>query len=189
MPKLSARRFDDLEALLDEQPLAVSAAELHGVISGIVCGGVNLDGRSYRPLMLALINEGLNLSGPLADFVDALYRDTAESFVGGQCEFLLLLPDEDESLQERLIALVGWVNGYLSGFGVACKQFQSAPDELREMISDLAEIARATVDGDDGASDKDFEEVSEYVRIVALSCFAEFSRLPSDNGNQGPILH
>lgn len=187
MPKLSARRFDDLEALLDEQPLAVSAAELHGVISGIICGGVNLDGRSYRPSLLSLVNEGLNLTGALADFVDALYRDTADSLVGGQFEFLLLLPDEEESLSERLLALVGWVNGYLSGFGVVCKQFQQAPEELREMISDLAEIARASADGD--ATDADFEEVAEYVRIVALSCFAEFARTPSDSNNPGPILH
>lgn len=189
MAKLSARRFDDLEALLDEQPLAVTAAELHGVISGIICGGIALDGRSYRPPLLAMVNEGLNLSGPLADFVEALYRDTVDSLTGGECEFLLLLPDDEESLSERLLALTGWVNGYLSGFGVACKSFQQAPEELREMISDLTEIARASVDGLEAGSDNDYEEVLEYVRIVALSCFAEFARLPGNGNAAKPTLH
>ena len=188
MPKLSPQRFDDLEALLDQQPLGCSAAELHGVISGIICGGITLDGRSYRPLLLALVNEGLNLSGALADSVEALYRDTCESLVGGECEFLLLLPDDEESVEERLAALVGWVNGYLAGFGVACKQFKEGSAELQEMINDLAEIARASVDGEGGGSESDLEEVIEYVRIVALSCFAEFSRTPPAP-SAAPVVH
>ena len=60
---------------------------------------------------------------------------------------------------------------------------------LREMISDLTEIARASTDGLEAGSDNDYEEVLEYVRIVALSCFAEFARLPGNGNAAKPTLH
>ena len=89
------------------------------------------------------------------------------------------LPDDDESLEDRTIALAQWCSGFLAGLASA-GSLDTLSSEATEAIGDLQEIARAAVtslDAQAEAAEEDemaYAEIVEYVRVVVLMFHEEF---------------
>lgn len=99
---------------------------------------------------------------------------TFEQLLAGQFEFELLLPDDDEPLDERISALKSWVIGFLSGLGSAGFQAtQQLPDDVQEVLVDLANLAQAEFESAQGSEsdESDFFELSEFVKVAVLLLF------------------
>lgn len=66
--------YENLNRLLAAQAVALTAAEMHGLLSGILCGGNKND--SWQVLVHELTNDGLvftqMLAGPLREAIDDL---------------------------------------------------------------------------------------------------------------------
>lgn len=78
-------------------------------------------------------------------------------------EFVPLLPPDESDLATRVEALGAWAQGFLYGFGGAGPLPRgSLPEDVAEVLSDFAEIARA---GAVGAESEDTEE-DAYVELV-----------------------
>ena len=60
--------YNDVDQLLNQQGVGLTPAEMHGLISGLLCGG-NTDS-SWQPLVHDLTNEDL----PLVGSVTGLHR-------------------------------------------------------------------------------------------------------------------
>lgn len=180
-----------LNRALQQQSIALNAAEMHGLLSGILCGG-NRDA-SWKTLIYDLTNEGeaypLSLSQPL----EALYQATRTALEDDGFDFQLMLPEDDNvSVFERADALAGWVNHFLLGLGVTQPQLDKARDEVGEAIDDLRNIAQLGYDEDEDQEEleQSLEEVAEYVRMAAMLCHGEFVRArPLAPENPKPTLH
>ena len=101
------------------------------------------------------------------------------SWSGLGLDFALLLPGDDELIEERIDALGAWCGAFLSGVGLsgALTQSQSMSDDMRQALYDLSEIARITIDDDDGSLEHAFVEVCEHVRLSALVVATECLRV------------
>lgn len=109
--------YKDLNQLLNQQGVGLTPAEMHGLISGILCGG-NSDS-SWQPLIHDLTNEGLAFGHELAESLRKMHAATSDSLEDDGFLFQLYLPDGDDvSVFDRADALAGWVNHYLLGLGV-----------------------------------------------------------------------
>ncbi|MGU0055790.1 UPF0149 family protein [Enterobacter hormaechei] len=89
---------------------------MHGLISGILCGG-NSDS-SWQPLIHDLTNEGLALA---TNWRKRCVKCTPQPAIPGRrwLSFQLYLPEGDDvSVFDCADALAGWVNHYLLGLGV-----------------------------------------------------------------------
>jgi uncharacterized protein YgfB (UPF0149 family) len=74
-------------------------------------------------------------------------------------------------MDERFSELTCWCSGFLHGLGLAqhAEGLLAQPD-IREMLEDLAAIARSLApvpDSEDNESD--FMEILEYIRVVVLT--------------------
>ncbi|MEB8588504.1 UPF0149 family protein, partial [Cronobacter sakazakii] len=104
--------YDEVGQLLNQQGVGLTPAEMHGLISGILCGG-NHDS-SWQPLLHDLTNEGLAFGQQLAQALRQLHAATSDTLEDDGFLFQLWLPDGDDvSVFDRADALAGWVNHFL----------------------------------------------------------------------------
>ena len=85
-------------------------------------------------------------------------------------------------MDERFSELTCWCSGFFarSGFGATLPADILAQDDIREMLEDLAAIARSLApvpESEDNESD--FMEILEYIRVVVLSIATESERCQS----------
>lgn len=184
--------YEKLDQILNQQAVALTAAEMHGLISGLLCGG-NQD-HSWQTMVHELTNEGLAFSQTLADPLRQLHEATAHSLEDEEFMFQLLLPDDDNAtVFARVDALAGWVNHFLLGLGMVQPKLDKVKGELKEAIDDLRNIGRLGYDEDEDQEQlaQSLEEVSEYVRMAAILCHNSFTHpgLTDVHEDLPPTLH
>lgn len=176
--------FNDASQTLGDASGALSVSEAHGCLCGALC--INDDYPLTRWMEEVLADEAEPFSDDLLQNVRAtlqsLHNDTLRALRGNDLEFVPLLPDDESSLAERTIAMAQWCEGFLYGFGVtsggqssgqpggkAGKSSNKLSAEIREVLHDFTQLARATV-GEVEPTDEDesdYAEIVEYLRIGA----------------------
>jgi len=181
--------YDALNLNLQQQSVALTAAEMHGLISGLLCGG-NHDG-SWLTLVHDLTNEGMAFSHTLADALQALRKVTADTLDDDSFEFKMLMPNDDASVFVRADALAGWVNHFLLGLGMMQPKLAKVKGEVGEAIDDLRSIAQLGYEEDEDQEmlAQSLEEVVEYVRVAAIICYNEFNQSKPTAVENQPTLH
>ncbi|MCS3603209.1 MULTISPECIES: YecA family protein [Buttiauxella] len=183
--------YDLVGQLLNQQGVGLTASEMHGLISGMLCGG-NKD-TTWQPLLHDLTNEGLAFGQNLADTLRQMHGATSDSLEDDGFMFQLYLPEGDEAtVFHRADALAGWVNHFLLGLGVTQPKLDKVTGETGEAIDDLRNIAQLGYDEDEDQEELEMslEEIIEYVRVAALLCHDNFTRpAPTAPEVQKPTLH
>ncbi|ATA27050.1 hypothetical protein BIY26_19605 [Brenneria goodwinii] len=170
--------YEAIDHLLHQQQIALTAAEMHGLISGMLCGGNHDD--SWKTLVLELTNDGMAFPQMLSQPLQHLYQATRETLEDDGFMFQLFLPDDNNksvTVFDRADALAGWVNHFLLGLGVVQPRLNKVQGELKEAIHDLRNIAQLGYDEDEDQEElaQSLEEVIEYVRVSAILCHNEFT--------------
>ncbi|MCW1873767.1 YecA family protein [Erwinia sp. INIA-01] len=183
--------YNTLASALTQQGVGMTPAEMHGLISGLLCGG-NQDS-SWQALVHDLTNEGMAFSQSLSLPLQELHQAIGDSLEDDGFMFQLYLPDdEDITVFDRADALAGWVNHFLLGLGVTQPKLYKVKGETGEAIDDLRTIAQLGYDEDEDQDEleQSLEEVIEYVRVAALLCHDTFTRSsPTNVVVQKPTLH
>lgn len=183
--------YDTVNQLLTQQGVGLTAAEMHGLISGMLCGG-NKES-SWQPMLHELTNEGLAFSKNLADALRDIHGAVDIALEDDGFQFQLYLPDDEtSSVFDRADALAGWVNHFLLGLGVTQPKLDKVAGETGEAIDDLRSIAQLGYDEEDSAEELEssLEEIIEYVRVAALLCHDTFNQTRDEAvKQQKPTLH
>jgi len=183
--------YDTLASAMTQQGVGMTPAEMHGLISGILCGG-NKDS-SWQALVHDLTNEGMAFSQSLAQPLTQLHQATSDTLEEDGFLFQLYLPEDDDiTVFDRADALAGWVNHFLLGLGVSQPKLDKVKGETGEAIDDLRTIAQLGYDEDEDQEEleQSLEEVIEYVRVAALLCHDTFTRvMPTAVEVKKPTLH
>lgn len=189
-------KADNLFDVWDERfaPLNAlnSPAELQGMLCGRLCGSPLNEADWLR-----LVEDFMALTeAPDEATTSALIEflsETRGQLSGEGFSFVLYLPDDEQGMAERVGALSEWCHGFLSGFGASGAVEQGALDAgVTETLEDFAAIVQIASDDNDAASaEADFIEVSEYVRMSALTLFQSFHPEASAEPSNGrePTIH
>ncbi len=179
MSNESSLDFASVQAILTTENLEAHGAELHGVLTGLICSGFEFESDDYIAMINDLFNNGEGLPLPIKSTVKAMFAQIWQDIVDDSYSFQLMLPDDDDTIAERGYALGAWVQGFNLGFGLQQKSKSVLSDDVKEVLTDFAEIANLS---DEMEEDEDTEqayfEISEYVRISALLCFTELGSPP-----------
>ncbi|WP_019026776.1 UPF0149 family protein [Colwellia piezophila] len=172
--------FPSMQAILTSEGVECHASELHGVLTGLVCAGFEFEDQGYMTMLNDLFNEGDGFPGSVKTALKQMYSELWSSILDDNYSFNLLLPDDDDTMAERGHALSTWVQGFNFGFGLQQKDTPVVSDDVKEVLTDFAEIANLS---DEMEEDEDTEqayfEIGEYVRISALLCFSELATPPN----------
>lgn len=169
----NSNNYNELNCQLIQNKIGMTAAELHGFLSGILAGG-NHD-ESWKILTKDMLNDGQSIAEPLNKEIEKLYHSTKQQLIDEDFEFQLLLGDQD--LFTQIDDLVGWVNHFLLGIGLVQPKINRVKGDVGEAIYDLRQIVKLGYDENEDQQELGFafEEIKEYVRITAMLCFDEFN--------------
>ncbi|NQY89520.1 MAG: UPF0149 family protein [Colwellia sp.] len=184
--------FSSAQAVITTENIQTHASEIHGVLTGLVCAGFTFEEQNYLGMLNDLFNNGEGFPNAVKAVIKQMYSELWAEILDDTYTFQLMLPDDDDSIVERGHALSVWVQGFNLGFGLQQKNSPVTSSEVKEVLTDFAEIANLS---DEMEEDEDTEqayfEISEYVRMSALLCFTELGASPTtvDNQNTSNTIH
>jgi yecA family protein len=166
--------LDNFQELLDRFEIFAHPSEIHGMLSGLLCGGTKLSDTEWINIVSDFYHQGLKFHEEVVIRLELMFRHVYEALNDEQLGFQMLLPDDDEALTIRTKALAGWAQGFLLGIGINRQALDKAPDEINEAIKDFAEISKMATEADDNEENENaFFELHEYIRISTIMCFNE----------------
>ena len=164
--------FDALLAALNSLETEVTVSEIHGIACGLLCANTGAKPAQWQTTLWPQQATGDLLAPEALAIFDELHDATRQQLNDPACDFQLLLPDDEESLDQRVYALGEWCQGFLTGLAIGgIKDFKHLPDDAREVAEDLAEIARAGSSYELAGSEEDeraYAELLEYLRVGVL---------------------
>ncbi len=182
---------ETLSRALEAADSDTSAAEAHGVISGVLC--VSSDDRTGSKWVPILLSDAAQMEPEAAKKLSlslmVIHQHTLDALKSGNFTFDLIVPDDDKPVAERITALSDWCRGYLLGLSVhgpAGKQNLAA--QKKEFVEDLIEISNVQ-SGQEHEKDaeKDLMELHEFVRVGVQMVFDESQPDPvPDAGTKKP---
>lgn len=165
--------YETIDTRLKAIGLQITAAEAHGLVTGLICGDFD---RS-----LALMNRELLTEKPADDreFRDSkaeltqMHAIINEQLRDMELGFRLLLPAENAGIPGRAAALVNWCQGFMYGFGVSARESEKklSPD-AQEALQDLGEFTRLdtlAISEDDDEEMEALTELEEYMRVAVIT--------------------
>ena len=177
----------ELDAALNRCGASWDAGQAHGLL----CSRLAVLGADAGIGWLEQVLEGSDPDNALRreceSMLDALYTYTHRQLAERQSEFEPLLPGVSDSTIIRADAIARWCEGFLHGL------VSGSPDDnlkerlssepLSEIIKDMLQIARATVDeeSNDETNESAYAELIEYLRIAVQLTYEELAdfRSPS----------
>lgn len=105
---------------LQSAALAVNPAELHGLLAGMLAGGLSLSDKSWQPLIFDYTNDGMGWPDRALTLAEQTLEITKNEITGSDIELSLLLPDDEAgaSLFDLADGVADWVNHFISGLGL-----------------------------------------------------------------------
>lgn len=171
--------WQQLNSSLNMAELGATASEAHGVICGLICGGVNVEDGSWYGAFNDLMNDGIALPIDLKTQLQQLFDDSCNEFVAGDYQVKLLLADDAQSISVQATSVAQWSESFMAGFGIANGSSKKLSKEIKETLSDLSQISQLDSEIEDTEeSARLLEEINEYVRMSALLCYSEFGYKP-----------
>lgn len=176
---------------LHSASLAMSPAELQGLLTGMLAGGLNVHDKSWQALLFDYTNDGMGWpTGALACAEQTLVATHAE-LVATDLELSLLLPEEEgeNALFELADAVAEWINHFISGLGLIGADLPRASAQAKEALDDLEEMSKLGIDEEDDLAEQGelLEQVIEHLKACVWVLHAEFGAKPTSD--QTPTLH
>ncbi|QXO17767.1 MULTISPECIES: YecA/YgfB family protein [Vibrio] len=191
---MSDNTFPDYATLASELQSAavgVTPAELHGLLTGMLSGGLSLHDKSWQALIFDYTNDGMGWPVQALTLAEQTLNATSAELTATDLELTLLLPAEqgEHALMLFADAVAEWVNHFISGLGLVGAKVQNASAVAKEALEDLEEIAKLGIDEEDDLEEQAqlLEQVIEHVKACVLTLHAEFGVKPQKDSQ--PTIH
>lgn len=169
--------YYELEAELQKVESLASPSEAHGILCGHLSSGQKMDNMAWLKDYLPNVGVKREPSNNTREWLYQLRQHTLEELTDNQFNFMPILPDDQDPLDERLSALAEWCSGFLAGFGSAgARKPEEFTEDALTALKDIQQISRVDTEIDEEEDgEAAYFEVLEYVRMAALMIFTEFT--------------
>ena len=169
--------YAQIQRLMSECRAVTEAAEAHGSLTGALCAS---DSYGMEDWLAEILPEGARPQEAAIAGLRKLYEATRAALLGTQMQFELLIPDDEEPIEQRAEALTLWCNGFVYGLGSGgAPDPERLPGDASEIVRDLAQITRAGVDERESAETNEtaLADLVEFVRVGVQVVFEELGAL------------
>ncbi len=182
--------YDGVTNRLSQQGVNVDAAEIHGILCGMMAGGMSITDQKWLDALSDTTNSGEPFNQDAEQLLTSLFNQTGQQLLEAEFALQLMLPDDKAPINDRGAALISWVQGFMLGFGLYQQDLMQCSDDVREALQDFADIARMEEPmSDDEESERALDEVIEYVKISALLCYSELGQSLLEDQPGKPSVH
>jgi len=167
-------------------------SELHGTVGGLLCADNRASVNHWlSSLFPNKIEDDMKLD-EIKQALGRLFEETRQQLSDPLSAFDLLLPGDDYSFEQQILALGEWCQGFLIGLNLGgIEDFNKLQGEAKEFTKDMVEIARAGVSYDFSEDEEDqqaYVQLVEYVRVGVMLVNDELNAIPGASEVK-PTLH
>jgi uncharacterized protein YgfB (UPF0149 family) len=177
--------YSMMQQLLSSKLPECSPAVLHGLVTGLLSSGApDIDEEDVATLLQQ------DFAPVTAQLVARLISNAREQLQQPDFSFQLLLPQDDERLSNRVMALGYWCEGFTTGFAAGFVLPESTLSaEGRESLNDIGQFANLSeeVMGEQDEDEADYMELVEYVRMAAITLFQQLAQSQSGEEDGHPL--
>ena len=173
--------YRDLHHALQSDNSPLEPAELHGVLSGLVCLAESVSVQAWLSQCYGGKKHIPPLGGSTFGMLEDLHNDVMDDLRGDAFTFDLYVDEISAPLEERTSQLAQWASGFLAALGHTSSEHW--PPEIEEFLTDLTQIARAAHEPDAEGTEEDWVQLNEYCRVGAMLVF-ETLKPARDAANQ-----
>ncbi|NOZ52051.1 MAG: YecA family protein [Gammaproteobacteria bacterium] len=163
---------DVIDTALEHMNTDIGCSEAHGTLCGLLCTENMTEPQTWFQQMQINMDNNNLLQREAQHALGHLHAETLKQLNDPTCDFQLLLPNDNEDLENRVHALADWCQGFLIGLSIGgIHDFRKLPENAAEISQDLVEIARAGTRYELQGTENDenaLENLIEYVRIGIL---------------------
>lgn len=178
--------FADLSNYLMEAEAIANPAEVHGVLTGLICAGQRLDGQFWFDSVLRVLKVRASLSLDQRSAIIDLYDTICRQLSCADAEFILLLTVEERPLKEKTMALSHWCEGFLYGLGLggATPVGIGTPDEIIDALHCMVELAHLEFEKIEvNELNVEMERLTyrrtlDYIRTAVIAMYEAFAKKP-----------
>ncbi len=186
----SNQLYEKVSRLLEQHNILTDGAEVHGVMCGMLAGGMPLENREWLEPMADFINQGDALAAEVKGELLQLFNSTCQQLLDADFALVLCLPDDAAPINERGQALINWIQGFMLGFGLHQNDLTKCSEDVKEALEDFSDIVRMDEQmAEDEESEQALFEVIEYVRISTMLCFNELGKSASNEQSSPNTMH
>ncbi len=184
--------YQDLEAALLGAGCPGTAAEAHGTLCGLLTVGAENKTGQWIDHILAETDRHNALARDAREVLDALRVQVAAALTDSDSVFALMLPDDEEPLDERAAMLGQWCQGFLYGLATGgLTDPSTAGGDVAEAVADLAQISGVGFSETDDLEESEaaYAEVVEFVKVAAGLIFETLNPVPQGNAPAPSQVH
>ncbi len=163
--------YQDINAIFAAADGDLSAAESHGIATGILCVNGNTESGSW---LQEIQQDSGEFSADDLVILENLFEDTRNLLISDEFTFQPLLPDELAPLGEQIDALRDWCQGFLYGIGTASPTTHW-PNEIHEIVKDITEFTKLQSNAENEDAENDLMELTEYLRAAVIFLHTELN--------------
>lgn len=180
---------DSLDAALRRCGAGWTAAQCHGLLTGKLAVAGSEAGTQWLQQVLDGVDSNNALRTECEGLLAAAFALAHRQLEERLSEFEPLLPDEGHERAARTTGLAHWCEGFLHGLVSArdddALKARLAAEPLSDIIRDMLQITRATVDSDEDeeSNEQAYIELVEYLRVAAQLAYEELADIrPTGTG-------
>lgn len=168
---------DSVDNAIQKMEGDASPSEMHGTLCGMLSINPLIDSKTWLNELLPKFNSEDLLHQEIHTLFENLHQETKSQLNDPDCDFQLILPNDDDTLEIRTIAISDWCQGYLAGLSMSgVKDLRTLPEHAQEICHDFIEISRAPANYEVECSEEDeaaLMELVEYIRVAVLLIYEE----------------
>ena len=189
---ISELDFETVDQALTRAETGVNASESHGTLCGLLCAQQPFDEQTWLLHTLIATDSENSSVAETRNVLGQLAESTARQLSDANFGFIMLLPDDEQSLQIRTQAVSQWCQGFLEGLRLAqLSHPKTLPGDAGEVMSDIIEISKAArfqVE-DSNENEADFVELVEFLRAGIQLVYEELHPVAPPSSSARKQLH
>lgn len=178
--------YDELEEYLSRVEGVHPPSEVHGILCGLLAKDVAVDASLFVRLILGEVFTADVLAVEARSQLVALHDFTRAQLQDASLGLELLMPDDDDPLDERITAACDWARGWVYGLAEqGVERTNQLPEDSADFLNDCMSLAKGEYEAEEGEDGEIiYMELLEYLRMGALMVQEELQPL-----REAPGLH
>lgn len=156
--------YKTCNAIIVQSDADLSAAEAHGMATGMLCANEQAESASW---LTELLHDSSSVLDENKKMLVRLFEETRRLLASDEFEFDLFLPEDEAPLVEQVEALKSWCRGFLLGVGLEASA-SNWPNDAREILKDITEFTKLDANAEGEEDERAFVEITEYLRSAVL---------------------
>lgn len=145
----------------------LSASQLSGILHGLMANGFTRENGQWQQQLSLFINSNEPFEKEAEKELESLLGQTLDDYQADSFSIDLLIPEDDNLLNQRVKAIGEWAQGYMTGYGLL-KMRVELKEDAKEALQDLSDISQIDFEvDDDEESEVAFVTIAEHLKMSA----------------------